>query len=103
MRQDSNRARLTCGMNLNRGHFAALVDRMLSRYANQSTLSFSFATSSRAAGWCTERLTANLQDILAIMPSESWCFLLLCPLLASAIVLACYPPGCHSEFTGTFV
>ncbi|KAF2194727.1 FabD/lysophospholipase-like protein [Zopfia rhizophila CBS 207.26] len=77
-------------------HMDALADRMLDRFCNDKS-SFNFLRASRPEKFTYRDLQAHLDEVLSLMPSQSWLWCFIVPLIASALFLASYPPGSHSE------
>lgn len=59
---------------------------------------FDYIKFSRAAGYCVEDFPTHLRELLNTMPSEAWLWHTVAPLVASALLLASYPPGSHCKY-----
>jgi len=88
-------ARRTSGTLFHRDHTVAFSERLLEQYASPPMETFSFAGCSRAEGLNVEELSYHFQQLVDILPSEIWLWHLGVPLLSSAIIFSCYPPGSH--------
>ena len=78
-------------------HFQALTRQALSHVSKDITKPFQFASASRPRGFTTDLLEACLSDFLHQMPSQAWLWHFAAPLIASALLLASYPPNAHSK------
>jgi len=83
------------GMQFCRDHVRAFGGKMLEHFCSGYKRQFSFVASSRPLNFSTNDFRSHLEELFSLLPSEAWVWHLVCPLLASAIVLACYPPGSH--------
>ncbi|KAF1935628.1 hypothetical protein EJ02DRAFT_471059 [Clathrospora elynae] len=77
-------------------HFQALTKQALSHISSNITTPFHFAGASRPRGFTTDLLEACLSDFLQQMPSQAWLWHFAAPLIASALLLASYPPNAHN-------
>jgi hypothetical protein len=98
LRRDSSVARKAAGFAFCATHFRSLTTKALDQFATAPAESFSFALATRSKGFSTAHLASNLQEFFSLIPSEAWSFHVVCPLLASCIIFASYPPGSHSKF-----
>jgi hypothetical protein len=78
-------------------HFQALAKQALSQISTDITKPLRFAGASRPRGFTTDLLEACLSDFLLQMPSQAWLWHFAAPLVASALLLASYPPNAHSK------
>lgn len=90
-------ARNLHGLCFKRDHFFTMMDRLLDHFVVSWTQPFSFVKSSRPIGFTLEELLFHLQEVFSLLPAEVWMGHFLCPLLASTILLANYPPGSHRK------
>ena len=90
-------ARKAHGMCLQRDHFFAMVGGLLDHFLISWTEPFSFVKASRPADFTLDELPFHLKEIISLLPAQVWLNYLVCPLLASAIRLANYPPGSHRK------
>ena len=90
-------ARELHGMCFRRDHFFAMIGGLLDHFLVSWTEPFSFVKASRPTDFTLDELPFHLKEIISLLPAEVWLNYLVCPLLASAIRLANYPPGSHRE------
>ncbi|KAF2633018.1 FabD/lysophospholipase-like protein [Macroventuria anomochaeta] len=57
------------------------------------------ARASRPCGFSTDLLEHCLTDFLEQIPSQAWLWHFVAPLIASALMLASYPPGAHAAIS----
>lgn len=77
------------------GHLQAICTRMISHFAEDINSPFSFLTATRPHSFDRATLHVDLCELLTIIPTESWLWHLVVPLLGSALLLSTYPPGSH--------
>ncbi|KIW00820.1 hypothetical protein, variant [Verruconis gallopava] len=95
LNKDAQASRYLCHEMLNYSHFQALFGSAAEHLCEDRSSPFSFLAHSRSHGFTTSQLASHAQTLLSLMPSEAWLWQLACPLLASALLLASYPPGSH--------
>ncbi|KAF2212515.1 hypothetical protein CERZMDRAFT_117698 [Cercospora zeae-maydis SCOH1-5] len=93
--QEKTKSRNLLGTTLNMTHTNAFMGQLLEAFCSDYTKTFSFALGSRQDGANHRHLTKHIKEVYTALPSEAYLFHLLCPLLASAILLAGFPPGSH--------
>jgi hypothetical protein len=77
-------------------HADALVQRMLDRFCSDNS-QFNFVRDSRPNHFSSKDSSCHISEILSAMPSPSWIWGVVIPLLASAIFLSNYPPSSHGK------
>jgi hypothetical protein len=78
-------------------HFRCLSKQALHRLCNDAIAQpFDFANATRPSGFSSDLLTHCVDDFLGYIPSQSWLWHFVAPLLGSALLLASYPPRAHS-------
>ncbi|PPJ60731.1 hypothetical protein CBER1_11369 [Cercospora berteroae] len=95
IRQEAMKSRELLGIAFSTNHTRAFLGKLLASFCLDIRKTFSFALNSRPDGACHDHLMEHVKEVFAILPSEAYLFHLLCPLLASALVLASFPPGAH--------
>ena len=90
-------ARLSSGLLFRRDHVYELAGKLLSHFCLHPATAFSFASSSRPEGLNLQFFSHHIREAIAIVPAEAWLWHFVCPLLASAILLANYPPDSHCK------
>ncbi|CAI6338123.1 unnamed protein product [Periconia digitata] len=75
-------------------HLDALFERLISQFGNELS-SFSFVKESRPVGFTKTEFPSHLEEMFTLMPSPSYIWAVVIPLIASAIHLANYPPAAH--------
>lgn len=78
-------------------HFQALSKQALSCLGGETFSHFRLATLSRPQGFSTDLLEGCLADFLAHFPTQSWLWHVAAPVIASALLLASYPPNAHRK------
>lgn len=82
-------------------HFLDLSKKLLSLVCGSSGKEqpepLDLVHASRPYGFSIELLEHCLTDFLDQIPSQAWLWHLVAPLIASALMLASYPPGAHGE------
>jgi hypothetical protein len=81
----------------NHTHVQALTKRALGHISTKIDEPFQLANASRSKGFTTSLLEACLSDFFLQLPSQAWLWHFAAPLVASALLLASYPPGAHSK------
>ena len=81
-------------------HFLALSKKLLGLVCSDpgQGQTLNFARASRPCGFSADLLEHCLTDFLEKIPSQAWLWHFVAPLVASALMLASYPPGAHGEF-----
>jgi hypothetical protein len=103
MSEASMKERASDYTQFNYTHFQALTKQALSHISSDITTPFRFAGASRPRGFTTDLLEACLSDFLHQMPSQAWLWHFAAPLIASALLLASYPPNAHSKVYGYLI
>ncbi|RII24876.1 hypothetical protein CUC08_Gglean005691 [Alternaria sp. MG1] len=80
----------------NHTHVQALTKRALGHISTKIDEPFQLANASRSKGFTTSLLEACLSDFFLQLPSQAWLWHFAAPLVASALLLASYPPGAHN-------
>ncbi len=78
-------------------HVRVFAGKLLDHFCTRSDQQFSFISSSRALDFTLHDFRTHLDELLSSLPSQIWIWHVFIPLMSSAIVLACYPPGSHSK------
>lgn len=78
-------------------HFLALSKASLSQLSKDHTVPLPFAAVSRPEGFTNELMSNCISDFLDKLPSQAWLWHFAAPLIASALLLASYPPGAHGK------
>lgn len=81
-------------------HFLELSKKLLGLACSDPGQSqmLNLAHASRSCGFSIGLLEHCLTDFLEQIPSQAWLWHFVAPLVASALMLASYPPGAHGEF-----
>lgn len=91
--------RRSAGLLYNFHHCQAFCELLLHRMCSDDRSPFSFIRSSRAHGFNADELGRHLEELFDLLTtgpqSQFWEVAL--PLISSALVMASYPPGAHSE------
>jgi hypothetical protein len=103
MSEAAMRERASDFTQFNYAHFQALTKQALNQISNNITKPLRFASASRPRGFTTDLLETCLSDFLLQMPSQAWLWHFAAPLIASALLLASYPPGSHSKISACLV
>ena len=90
-------ARMSDGALFRYKHLYALQGKLFDHFSSGTSCSFSFVLSSRPAAQSLNDFPCHLREVFALVPSEAWLWHFVSPLVASAIVLASYPPGSHGK------
>lgn len=77
-------------------HARAFLEMLVEDFCNGQE-KFDYIIASRTAGFSTQDLLNHVQQLLGIVPSDGWLWHTATPLLASALLLASYPPGSHCK------
>lgn len=77
-------------------HIDALLDRAISQLCLRPS-TFNFLKASRPEQFTTHELQTHIDELLGLLPSQSWLWGFAIPLLSSALVVASYPPGSHCK------
>lgn len=75
-------------------HIDALADGLLQNFCQEKAC-FNFIRSSMPAGFLYRDLDMHLDEMLSLIPNQSWLWHFVIPLIGSALLLASYPPGSH--------
>jgi hypothetical protein len=78
-------------------HIDALSSRILTNFCKER-LTYNLLRLTRPQGFAYQELHVHLEEFLTLIPNESWLWKLVVPVVASALVLASYPPGAHCKF-----
>lgn len=78
-------------------HFQALSKKALSHFSRSPGRTFHFAGASRPHGFSGDLFQPCLQDFLQQLPSQAWLWHFAAPIVASALLLASYPPSSHGK------
>ncbi|KAF1840101.1 FabD/lysophospholipase-like protein [Cucurbitaria berberidis CBS 394.84] len=78
-------------------HFQTLTKQAIGSLSSDA--SFHFSSASRPHGFSTELLEACLVDFLSQLPSQAWLWHFAAPIIASALLLASYPPNAHTAIS----
>lgn len=97
IRREVSVAKSACGLRFERGHFQALVGRLLDHFHAGRTTPFSFVAATRPKGFCSDEFSMHFRELLSLIPAEVWLWHLVVPLVSSSILLASYPPGAPSK------
>lgn len=99
MSQASMQERASTFALFNFRHFLDLSKKLLGLVCSDPgrTQTLSLAHASRSCGFSTSLLEHCLTDLLQQIPSQAWLWHFVAPLIASALMLASYPPGAHGE------
>ncbi|CAI6336998.1 unnamed protein product [Periconia digitata] len=76
-------------------HFHTLARKAIDNLSENGFTTVCFANASRSHGFTLENFPSCLDDLLTQMPSATWLWHVVIPLVASALYLATYPPGSH--------
>jgi hypothetical protein len=77
-------------------HMDALSDSIITQFCNQKA-AFNFIKASRPKYFVRNNLQLHLEELLSLLPSQSWIWQVGIPLIASALFLSSYPPGSHCK------
>lgn len=94
---DVQLARQLHNLLFNFNHFRAFSGSILHQFCSTPLSTFHFVQASRPAGYKSDHLATHLQDVISKVPSQAHLWHAIIPLLASAMLLASYPPGSHSK------
>lgn len=78
-------------------HFHNISLGILRWLCSESPTPFSLVDATRPIGFSCDLLQPCIEDFLNQMPSQAWLWHFAAPLIASALLLASYPPGAHSK------
>ncbi|KAF2259651.1 FabD/lysophospholipase-like protein [Lojkania enalia] len=92
--EDIQRGRRTSHHQFSVQHIDAFADRILTHFCLDKSR-FSFLRASRPANFVYNEFQTHITEILSLIPSQSWLWEVIIPLIASALFLASYPPGSH--------
>jgi hypothetical protein len=84
-------------------HFLDLSKQVLSHICSDLEYPFHLARAARPRGFTTELFEHCLIDFLDQLPSQAWLWHFAAPIIASAMLLASYPPGAHGRSLHTRV
>lgn len=102
MSKASMQERESAHTNFSFHHFLDLSKKLLGLVCSNSRENqpeaFNLVRASRPCGFSTDLLEHCLTDFLAQIPSQAWLWHLVAPLVASALMLASYPPGAHGKY-----
>ncbi len=76
-------------------HIDALSHRMIQSFC-KGQVCFNYLQESRSEQFDKEQLESHFSEILKLLPSASWLWPVVVPLISSASCLASYPHGSHS-------
>lgn len=78
-------------------HAYALFIKLIDNFCMRQE-PFDYIKASRAAGFSAQDFPTHLKHLLDMLPSDVWLWHTVVPLVASALILASYPPGSHCKF-----
>ena len=77
-------------------HIDALSDCILSKFCVDRGC-FNFVRSSRPGFFDPEEFPVHLEELLRLLPMQSWIWTFAIPIISSSLFLANYPPGAHRK------
>lgn len=81
-----------------RAHLECLTGKLLAHFCSKPRVSFSFVEATRPEGFSCKDFYYHLGQAMEILPKRiMWMRPFLCPLVSSAMSVACYPPGSHGK------
>ena len=95
--EDAHRARQFSKAIFSFPHFQALSGLALDNFCLEKLSIFSFISASRPYDLSYTDFQGHLCEFINTIPCEAWLWHLVCPIVASALLLATYPPGSHRE------
>jgi hypothetical protein len=103
IRKGAAAARKLQGYLFARDHAFTFSSRLLDHFCSEYDRTFSFLVSSRPHDFSLHDFSAHITELFAVLPSQVWLWHLACPLIASAVIFASYPPSSHGMCSGNLL